>query len=148
MPSKDFMLVFANNLLRDSIYGMVWRVSLGAVLSMVDAVTDIYMISTYYNTEGLNTQANLMLAMIAMNMGLQIIFVQSQYINKSWKVKLREVLYCLLLLRPALDAYRVSTNYEDEEAIVGPLMEMICNKVRFCGENLTFGRKQNTYYSC
>ena len=116
--------------LRDSIYGMVWRVSVGAALSMLDAATDIYIISKYYNTEGLRGQANAMLAMIATNMGIQILVVLSQYKKKSRKVKVKEVLICLFFLRPAVDAYRVSTNYKDSEATMDPLIEMIVNKVR------------------
>ena len=126
---ETFMLVFTNNMLRDSIYGMVVRVSVGAALSILDAVTDIYVISKYYN-EGLRGQANAMLAMIATNTFCQIIVVLAQYKKKNWKVKVKEVLICLFFLRPAVDAYRVSTNYKDSEATVDPLVEMIFNKVR------------------
>ena len=110
---------------------MVWRVSVGAALSMLDAVSDIYVISNYYNTEGLRGQANAMLAMIATNMGLQIVCVLTQYKKKSWKVKVKEVLICLFFLRPAVDVYRVSTNYQDSEATFDPLTEMMINKVRW-----------------
>ena len=113
-----------------SIYGMIWRVSVGAALSMLDAWTDIYIILKYYKTEGLLGQANAMLVMIVTNIGLQIILVLIQYKMKSWKVKVKEVLICLLFLRPAVDAYRVSTNYKDNETMDDPLMEMIFNKVR------------------
>ena len=60
-------------------YGMVWRVTIGAALSMMDAVTDLYVISKYFNTEGLRVQANAILAMIATNMGIQIVCVLGQY---------------------------------------------------------------------
>ena len=60
---EAFMMVIADYTLRDSIYGMVWRVTIGAVLSTVDAATDIYVISKYYS-EGLDGQASAMLAMI------------------------------------------------------------------------------------
>ena len=103
---------------------------MGAALSMLDAVTDIYIISEYWGTDGLRGQANAMLAMIVTNMGFQIIGVLAQYKKKSWKVKVKEVLICLFFLRPAVDAYRVSTNYKDSEATVDPLVEMIFNKVR------------------
>ena len=109
---------------------MVWRVSVGAFLSMLDAVTDIYIISKYYNTEGLREQANAMLAMIVTNMGIQILFVLGQYKKKSWQAKMKEVLICLFFLRPAVDAFRVSTNYKDSETTIDPLVEMIANKVR------------------
>ena len=113
-----------------SIYGMIWRVSVGAALSMLDAVTDIYIIAKYYKTEGLRGQANVMLAMIATNMVLQIITVLGQYKKKSWGVKAKEVLICLFFLRPAVDAYRVSTNLEDDELLGPPIHEMTLNKVR------------------
>ena len=109
---------------------MVWRVSVGAALSMLDAVSDIYVISNYYNTEGLRGQANAMLAMLVMNMGLQILFALALYKKKSWKVKVKEALICLFFLRPAVDAHRVSTNYKDSETMGDPLVEMIFNKVR------------------
>ena len=109
---------------------MVWRVSVGAVLSMLDAVTDIYVIVTYYTTEGLRGQADAMLAMIATNMGLQIYFVMLQYKKKSWGVKVKEALICLFFLRPAVDAYRVSTNLEDDEIFYSQMQEMGWNKVR------------------
>ena len=105
---------------------MVWRVSVGAALSMLDAVTDIFVIVSYYNTEGLRGQANAMLAMIATNMGLQIFYVMVQY----KKLKVKEVLICLFFLRPAVDAYRVSTNHQDNEATFDPFGAMITNKVR------------------
>ena len=98
---------------------------------MLDAVTDIYIISKYYNTESLRGQANAMLAMIATNMGFQILLVLGQYRKKSWGVKAKEALICLLFLRPAVDAYRVSTNHEDNDSTVDPLAEMIFNKVRW-----------------
>ena len=118
---------------------MVWRVSVGAALSILDAVTDIYIISKYYNTESLRGQANAMLAMIATNMGFQILLVLGQYRKKGWGVKAKEALICLLFLRPAVDAYRVSTNRKDSETTVDPTMEMIVNKVRNCRE--PFGHK-------
>ena len=126
---EDFMLVFANNLLRDSIYGTMWRVSIGAALSLLDAVTDLYVIGTYYR-EGLNDKAGTMVSMITFNMVFQIVIVLGQYRKKSWKVKVKEILICLFLLRAPVDAYRVSTNYIDEDVAVNPLKEMIFNKVR------------------
>ena len=56
LRSVQFMLTIANNLLQDSIYGMVYRVSLGAALSTFDAATDIYVITTYYQSDKLGVQ--------------------------------------------------------------------------------------------
>jgi len=125
---EEFMRVIANNLLRDSIYGMVLRVSVGAALSTLDAVTDIYVIITYYQSKELYGQANAMLAMILCNLLLQMLSVQVQYKKKSRAVKVKEALITMLFLRPAVDAYRVSTNHEDNEVNIDPLAEMVLDK--------------------
>ena len=71
---ESFMLLLFNNLLRDSIYGMVMRVSIGAFLSLLDAGTDMYVLISYYSA-GLYAQANILLAMIMANLTAQIIIV-------------------------------------------------------------------------
>jgi len=48
---EEFMFTIASNTLRDSIYGMVYRVTVGAILSITDGVTDLYVISTYVVSE-------------------------------------------------------------------------------------------------
>ena len=65
---NDFMVVIASNLLRDNKFGMIFRVNVGAALSTVDGATDIYVISTYYQSKALFGQANALLAMISINM--------------------------------------------------------------------------------
>jgi len=122
-----FMLLLFNNLLRDSIYGMVMRVSIGAFLSLLDAGTDMYVLISYYSA-GLNTQANILLAMILANMAAQVLLVLAIYAKKSWQRKLYEVMITITFLRPAVDAYRVSTNKIDDELTVNPLSEMMYNK--------------------
>jgi len=47
------MLVIANNTLRDSAYGTAYRVAVGAALSTIDLATDIYVITTYYESDAL-----------------------------------------------------------------------------------------------
>ena len=122
------MKSLANNTLRDSIYGTVHRVSVGALLSTIGAAADIYVIATYYQSDALIGQARALLAMITTNLVMQIMCVLGQYKKKSLVVKLREVLIVLFFLRPAVDAYRVSTNHEDDEATVDSLNEMMFNK--------------------
>ena len=125
---EEFMLVIANNLLRDSIYGMVLRVSLGALLSTVDAVTDIYVISTYYKSAELVGRANIMLAMVLGNIVFQFCGMLALYRKKGWSRLTAESIITALFLRPAVDAYRVSTSEADEEIIVDQLSEMLLNK--------------------
>jgi len=125
---EDFMIVIANNLLRDNKFGMVFRVSVGALLSTVDAATDIYVISTYYQSKELYGQANAMLAMLLVNMLFQLTVIFGQYKEKKWSVFVKEVVINLFFLRPAVDAYRVSTNHVDDEVTFDQLSELVLNK--------------------
>jgi len=115
------MIVIATYILKYNKAGMVMRVSLGAFLSMSDGFTDIFVIMNYYKNTELVGQAQLLLIMVLLNMLTQLLTVLVNYAKKSWGVKLREVLICLLFLRPAVDAYRISTNKVDDEAMVDPL---------------------------
>jgi len=121
---EDFMVTIANNTLRDSIYGTMYRVSVGAVLSMIDVATDIYVISTYYQSEALKGRANVLIAMISINTIIKLLVVFGNYQKKDLTVKVKEALITLFFLRPAVDAYRVSTNQEDEENSINRLTEV------------------------
>jgi len=125
---KEFMVTIANNTARDSMYGMVYRVGVGAALSSIDAATDFYTISTYYQSEDLMGQADALVAMILINLSLQILVVVAQYRRMGDLVKIREALICLFFLRPIVDAYRVSINHEDDEATASMLTFMVTNK--------------------
>ena len=122
------MFTIASNTLRDSIYDMVYRVTVGAILSITDGVTDLYVISTYYQSDELVSQGNVLLTMLSINMLIQLVLVMVAYARKSLGVKLREILITLSFLRPTVDAYRISTNHEDDEITMDPLNEMIGNR--------------------
>ena len=126
---EEFMVVIANNLMRNSIYGTVYRVTVGAALSMTDAVTDIYVISTYYQSEELYGQANALLAMLLGNLFVQLVVVYLQYNKKSWLTIGKEALITMTFMRPAVDTYRVSMHQEDEEVTLDKLDLLIANKV-------------------
>ena len=121
---EEFMLVVTNNLLRDNKFGMIFRVGTGALLSTVDAMTDIYVLITYYQSDELVMQAWALTIMLLVNMMLQFLTVFAQYNKKSLTVKVKEVLISLFFLRPAVDAYRISTNYKDDEELVEPLTQV------------------------
>ena len=125
---ETFVVDIFSNLLRDSKWGMVLRVSVGAILSMLDGGTDIYTVSTYYKSDKLTWQANAMMGMLSINMLAQVLIVLANYQKHPWQTKVKEILICLTFLRPAVDAYRVSTNHEDKMASVNPLQEMLMNK--------------------
>ena len=123
-----FMEVIAEYVLRNSKAGMALRVASGAFLSMLDGFTDIFVITTYYGSPDLVGQANALLAMCCMPMLGQLGVVFCTYQKKSEAVKIKEALITLFFLRPAVDAYRVSTNHEDNETTLDTLTEIVLNK--------------------
>ena len=74
---EAFGLVIFNNLLRDSMYGMIFRISVGALLSTIDATTDIGILWSYFSA-GLYYEGYLLLAMLTCNMAIQLLFVLIQ----------------------------------------------------------------------
>ena len=75
--------------------------------------------------------------MISINMFIQIVFVVLQYNKKPWTVKAREILICLSFLRPAMDIYRVATNYDEPEIAADPLAAMVlCKCIELASESI------------
>jgi len=96
-------------------------------LTTVDTMTDIFMIYLY-KENGLHSNANTMIAMIASNTVFQLILVLVTYKQKGWRAVLKEGLITLLFLRPFVDAWRVHNKLEDVETDLHPLQAMIMNK--------------------
>jgi len=123
-----YVEVIAEFVLRHSKSEVVLRVGSGAFLLTLDRFTDIYVISTYYGSDDLIAKANVLLAMISICMFCQLLAGISQYQKKSVAVKVWEALITLFFMRPAVDAFRVATNHEDDEATMDPLSQMFANK--------------------
>jgi len=66
------MVLICDNLFRDNKLFMIYRVAIGAFLSSTDVATDMYVIFTYYQSTELISQANILLAMIATNLFVQV----------------------------------------------------------------------------
>ena len=84
----------------------------------MDGVTDIYTTYNYFKT-GLKGQARVLLAMLIANTSIQLLFVLHQTSKKGWRVKVKEALITIFFLRHGVDAYRVATAHQDEDAVVG-----------------------------
>ena len=77
------MVTIANNTLRDSIYGMIYRVTVGAILSITDGVTDLIVITNYYKNDALVGQAHLLLIIVSVNLFFQLVVVMATYSKSS-----------------------------------------------------------------
>jgi len=121
------MTAVAKQLLVSSNMGLAKRVTLGALLSMMDMITDMGVINTY-QTSGNTSGANSLIAMIGSSLAVQLLFTYIQNIKKSKWVILRESAFVVTFLKPAVDAFRVATGYEDKDSTFNPLLEMALGK--------------------
>jgi len=119
----SIMTAVAKQLLASSNMGLVKRVTLGALLSIMDMITDAGVIISY-KASGNKVGANSLIAMIGSSLAAQILSTYVQNHNKSKRVILREFAFVVTFLKPGVDAYRVATGHEDEEAVMSPLMEV------------------------
>jgi len=124
---EDFFLSLANYLIYDSVYGMVLRVGIGAIVGMVNVATDVLVLWTY-SSSGLHDYALALLAMILGSITVQIFYIFVKFKKTNFLFKLKEAAITLLFLRPTVDAFRVCTNEGDAEISVNPLMDMTINK--------------------
>ena len=120
---EEFMVIIATHILKNHKVGLYGRVIVGAILSTLDGATDIFMITTYYSS-GLRGRATALVTMVGLSMIYQLVIAWSQYQKHSRLVKLKEILITLFFLRPAVDAYRVSTNHVDDKCYMDPLTEV------------------------
>ncbi|GMH64698.1 hypothetical protein TrST_g10111 [Triparma strigata] len=111
--------------LNTSNFGLRLRVFGGAVLSMVDLITDIYMTVKFFNTEGQEGYGRINVWLIVLTMTFQILVSYLQN-SKKPSVFIQDTFFTLIGFRPALDAYRVGSGSEQEDHhLLNPLTEMI-----------------------
>ena len=124
---EPMIIGIAKELMVASTLGLAKRVALGAGLSIMDMITDIFVIRDYLRI-GDTTSAHTLMAMIGLSIVAQLILAYVQKRKKSKWVILRELLIVLSGLKPAVDAYRVAMGYEDELSALEPLVEMSLGK--------------------
>ena len=122
------MVSVAKQLLVSSTAGLAKRVTLGALLSIMDMITDLGVIKTY-QASGNTSEANSLIAMIGSSLAVQLLVTYTQNHKKSKWVILRECAFVVTFLKPAVDAFRVATGYEDKDTTFNPLVEMVMGKM-------------------
>jgi len=121
------MQTIAKRLLASGNLGLKMRVFLGAFLSVGDLVSDMTVIVSYFE-EGRTGQAYGLISMVMMNLFFQALIVLAQNSKKSRSEILRELFFVVTFLKPAVDAYRVATGYEDDQLSISPLQELSMTK--------------------
>ena len=94
----------------------------------MDMITDVGVIRSY-QASGNTSGANSLIAMIGSSLAVQLVFIYAQNHKKSKWVILREFAFVITFLKPAVDAFRVATGFEDKDSTVSPLFEMVGGKM-------------------
>jgi len=110
---ESMMLAVAREVMKTAPWGLMWRVCTGSGLSLLDMLSDIYMVTWYFRTEDEASMAVMLLAMIALNLIMQVFLVIVQNHKKPSKLP-KEILIALSGLKPGYDAARVVSGSKEE----------------------------------
>jgi hypothetical protein len=122
--SRPFFVEIAQYNLNTSNLGVVMRVSVGAVLSTVDLVSDVIVTYRFLITPALVGYGHMNVTLIGLTMGTQVVLAYAQHSSKL-SLFLKESAIVLLGLKPAWDAYLIGTGAEKKEhSKFDPFMEM------------------------
>jgi hypothetical protein len=132
---QPLMEVLAKRLMVTSRIGMSLRVTVGALLGLLDVGSDLYMILSLWST-GHNAAAIGTLVMVMTSILLQIMIVFIQTRHCGWRKVAHEVAIVLSFFKPLIDAYRVTTGDPgDPLAALTPAQElMACRVSEMVGE--------------
>ena len=115
--------------LEQALWGLAWKVGLGAVLSVLDVGTDANAIHMFLKEEK-NGLANACIAIFSINMALQLGIVYANGKKRGATLLAREGLYVLSGIKPAVDAYRVVSGAKgDADSLLNPMVELTISKI-------------------
>ena len=109
----------------------MWRVTIGAVLSIVDLVTDVIVLKEFYfGGEKMSTYFRLSLGSLLFSISMQSAVVLFQNRKKGLAKIVKEMFIVLTGMKAPWDAYRVAIGVEqDSNTMLTPFMELTYSKV-------------------
>ena len=119
-----FLSTIAKCLLEGADWGLKMRVVVGALLSVLDMTSDIYMINQFYEQDQVSA-ARATIAMIAANMFVQLLIVYAQNSKRPKRVLLFETIFVITCIKPGIDALRVMEGGDVDPLLnLDPMAEM------------------------
>jgi hypothetical protein len=125
---RPFVYAIGLHIINSSNLGMKARVIIGGALSFFDMASDIYVMIMFW---GSNQKAFAVatFVMMAVCMFIQVVLVLSATSKMKKSTRFVEVLFVITCAKPAVDAYRVATDWQtEEEQSIDPLQEMALSK--------------------
>ena len=123
-----FMVRLTSRLIRDAVWGLRFRVCLSALFGVGEMATDVMVAVEFFNQKHL-VFGFLIVGMVGLCLFLQFALAILQNYRLGFRRTLVECLVILVGLRPALDAYRVSSAKTREEGqVFEPLLELMITR--------------------
>ncbi|GMH69388.1 hypothetical protein TL16_g05146 [Triparma laevis f. inornata] len=122
--------LLARGIVKSAAWGLMWRVSFGAVLSVTDLATDLIVLKQFWDGgEETRSYRDLSLSSIGASIFLQLLIVMFQNRRKGYGFQIREMLIVLSGMKAPWDAYRVASGAEKVKGTeFDPLLEMTLSK--------------------
>ncbi|GMH82067.1 hypothetical protein TL16_g09138 [Triparma laevis f. inornata] len=124
-------IVIGKGIVKSAPWGLMARVIAGAVLSVTDLITDLFVLRQFWVVgEKMFKYRNATLASLATSIILQLLVVLLQNRKKGVRRILKEVAIVIAGMKPAVDAFRVASGAEQEKnTMLDPTTEMTSCKV-------------------
>ncbi|GMH73697.1 hypothetical protein TL16_g06259 [Triparma laevis f. inornata] len=128
---EPFIVVVSKSIVKTAAWGLMWRVTVGAALSMADLITDLYVLWQYWEGGSkMLKYRNASLASLTTSIAIQLMVVVCIQNHKMGARRIfKEVLIVLLGFKGPVDAYRVASGAEKEkDTMLDPITEMTLSK--------------------
>ena len=126
---ENLLVILARGIVKSAAWGLMWRVSVGAILSFLDLTTDIYVGYEFF-AQKRYLFGGLTVGSIGLSMILQVVVVLFQNRKKFLSRIVKECIYVVSGLKAPVDAYKVAMGSEKEmDSFFDPLMEMTYSKM-------------------
>ena len=107
MALEAAFVEMAQEVIRTAPWGLMWRVGLGAMLSVVDIITDINVTLSFRNNEKQAVYYIAMLISLGCSLVFQLFFTIIQNKGRSASALLTEMMWAVIFLKSPRDAYKV-----------------------------------------
>mmetsp|Transcript_18700 Transcript_18700/g.38909 ORF Transcript_18700/g.38909 Transcript_18700/m.38909 type:complete len:1880 (-) Transcript_18700:55-5694(-) len=125
---EDMFVAVSEGVVKAAPWGLMFRVILGALTSMVDLLTDIYITIMFYNGDRMGffwVQCGMLITSVF----IQLLLVYAQNMKLGYRKLGKEALIVIIGMKPAVDAFRfVSGQKEEVGANIDILTEMTAVK--------------------
>jgi hypothetical protein len=139
----------AKHILSIADFGLKMRLFGGAGLSILDLISDVYMIVVFLGSEETRGVAYVNIACVALNLFTQLVTVWGVNRKRNWRKMAREMLYVAACIKPGIDAARVARGNENLDGLaeIDPLAELTSGKMlEMVFESIPAGTSANDHH--